>query len=159
MKVFHLAPSASNILSDLTPPAPAVVCCCCREYEDFRVSSDGELHGVGLLIANEPYNNHLLVLGSIRGGPADRAGIVSGDEVLSINGASTDGWTGEMAAKVLRGQGGTEVKVKIARRTEGIPGVPGRPEPPLQVREGRVPQGGGKQGVAEGGMCSNCGSR
>jgi C-terminal processing protease CtpA/Prc len=50
-----------------------------REYEDFRVSSDGELHGVGLLIANEPYNNHLLVLGSIRGGPADRAGIVSGE--------------------------------------------------------------------------------
>jgi C-terminal processing protease CtpA/Prc len=88
---------------------------------------------VGLLIANEPVNNHLLVLGSVRGGPADRAGIVSGDEVLSINGTSTDGWTGEMAAKLLRGQKGTEVRVKVARRTDGIPGVPGRPEPPLEV--------------------------
>eukprot|EP00879_Flechtneria_rotunda_P004039 GHRR01004281.1.p1 GENE.GHRR01004281.1~~GHRR01004281.1.p1 ORF type:complete len:223 (+),score=63.63 GHRR01004281.1:164-832(+) len=49
-----------------------------NEYADFRVSSDGELQGVGLLIANEPYNNHLLVLSTIKGGPADRAGITSG---------------------------------------------------------------------------------
>jgi C-terminal processing protease CtpA/Prc len=42
------------------------------------VSSDGELQGVGLLIANEPYNNHLLVLSAIKGGPADRAGMTTG---------------------------------------------------------------------------------
>jgi C-terminal processing protease CtpA/Prc len=48
------------------------------EYADFRVSSEGELHGVGLLIANEPVNKHLLVLSAIKGGPADRAGITTG---------------------------------------------------------------------------------
>lgn len=48
------------------------------EYADFRVSSDGELQGVGLLLASQPVHNHLLVLGAIRGGPADRAGIASG---------------------------------------------------------------------------------
>jgi carboxyl-terminal processing protease len=31
-------------------------------------------------------------------------------------------------------QGGTEVKVKLARRTDQIPGVPGRPEAPLTVQ-------------------------
>jgi C-terminal processing protease CtpA/Prc len=45
------------------------------------VSSDGELHGVGLLIANEPVNNHLLVLSAIKGSPADRAGLASGASV------------------------------------------------------------------------------
>ncbi|KAF8061390.1 CTPA3 [Scenedesmus sp. PABB004] len=112
------------------------------EYADFRVSSDGELQGVGLLIANEPVHNHLLVLSAIKGGPADRAGITSGDEVISINDQPTDGWTGDMAAHILRGKGGTEVRVKFARRTDGIPGVPGRPEPPLAdaatVREVRL---------------------
>lgn len=42
------------------------------------MSSDGELQGVGLLIANEPVNKHLLVLSAIKGGPADRAGITTG---------------------------------------------------------------------------------
>lgn len=59
-----------------------------REYADFRVSSDGELQGVGLLIANEPVNKHLLVLSAIKGGPADRAGITSGGRLGSGSAAS-----------------------------------------------------------------------
>ncbi|KAG2431731.1 hypothetical protein HXX76_009227 [Chlamydomonas incerta] len=111
-----------------------------EEYAAFRVSSDGELQGVGMLIANEPVNGHLLVLAPIKGGPADRAGILPGDEVTSINGVSTEGWNGEKAARLLRGKGGTEVNVRLARRSTGIPGVPARPdppapEPPVEYRE------------------------
>ncbi|GLC33706.1 hypothetical protein PLESTB_000106100 [Pleodorina starrii] len=104
-----------------------------EEYAAFRVSSEGELQGVGMLIANEPINGHLLVLAPIKGGPADRAGILPGDEVTSINGMSMEGWNGEKAARLLRGKGGTEVRVRLARRTGGIPGVPARPEPPPSV--------------------------
>ena len=57
------------------------VACMCREYADFRVSSDGEVQGVGLLIAADPTNGKLVVLAPITGGPADRAGIKPGDEV------------------------------------------------------------------------------
>lgn len=57
---------------------------CCREYADFRVSSDGEVQGVGLLIAADPNSGKLVVLAPIQGGPADRAGIKPGDEVASI---------------------------------------------------------------------------
>ncbi len=64
-----------------------------RDYANFRVSSDGELQGVGLLIANEPVNNHLLVLAPIKGGPADRAGMMAGDEVRGSAGASCRIWT------------------------------------------------------------------
>lgn len=52
-----------------------------REYADFRVSSDGEVQGVGLLIAQEPASGRLMVLAPIRGGPADKAGVLPGDEV------------------------------------------------------------------------------
>lgn len=111
-----------------------------EEYQQFKVSSDGELQGVGLLIANEPVNGHLLVLAPIKGGPAERAGVLPGDEVISINGNPTDGLTGESAARVLRGLNGTEVRVKLVRRSEQIPGVPGRPDPkPLvQYKEVRL---------------------
>lgn len=60
------------------------VCVTCREYADFRVSSDGEVQGVGLLIAQEPSSGRLVVLAPIRGGPADKAGVLPGDEVSSM---------------------------------------------------------------------------
>lgn len=55
------------------------------------------LQGVGLLIANEPVNGHLKVLAPIVGGPADRAGIRSGDEVVSIDGQVSCSVQGAMA--------------------------------------------------------------
>lgn len=54
----------------------------CREYADFRVSSDGEVQGVGLLIGAS--DGRLFVVAPITGGPADRAGVLPGDEVRRI---------------------------------------------------------------------------
>ena len=100
-----------------------------RDYQGFRVSTDGELQGVGLLIASQMSSTgHLVVLSPIKGGPAERAGVLPGDEVITINGRQTAGMNEEAAAQLLRGQGGTEVRVKLARRSEQIPGVPGVPE-------------------------------
>ena len=48
------------------------------------MSSDGEVQGVGLLIAQEPSSGRLVVLAPIRGGPADKAGVLPGDEVSSM---------------------------------------------------------------------------
>jgi C-terminal peptidase prc len=90
-----------------------------KDYEEFRVSSDGELKGgVGLLIAQDPASGRLLVLAPIQGSPADRAGIKPGDEVLKVNGTSTEGMDSEKAAAVLRGEQGSSVMVEVARRKE-----------------------------------------
>lgn len=92
------------------------------------MSSDGELKGgVGLLIASDPASGRLLVLAPIKGSPADRAGIQPGDEVLTVDGTSTQGWDGEDAAKILRGEKGSSVTVEVARRRpmDAIPGVAG----------------------------------
>ena len=107
-----------------------------REYADFRVTSDGEVQGVGLLIASDPASGRLVVLAPIKGSPADRAGIQPGDEVLAVDGAPTDGWNGEQAATHLRGANGSAVTVQVARPVRGkagggdlVPGVAGaRPE-------------------------------
>jgi len=86
-----------------------------------------------LLIATDLSSGKLVVIAPIKGSPAERAGILTGDEVVSVDGMSTDGWDGERVAKSLRGIGGTSVRVKFARRTEQIPGVPGHPEKPPMV--------------------------
>eukprot|EP00887_Chlorella_sp_A99_P007881 scaffold20.g7881.t1 len=106
-----------------------------NEYNAFRISSDGELQaspvsycccprlvGVGLLIAADPSNGRLVVLAPIKGSPAERAGIRPGDELVNVGGASTRGWTGDMAAARLRGESGSAVWVKVARHRDQVPG-------------------------------------
>ena len=58
-------------------------------------------------------------------------------QVVSIDGQATVGWNGDQAAQLLRGRSGSSVVVRLARRTEAVPGVPARPEPPLPKLEYR----------------------
>lgn len=51
------------------------------EYREFRVASDGEVQGVGLMLAQDPSSRRLLVLAPLAGSPAARAGVLPGDEV------------------------------------------------------------------------------
>jgi len=89
-----------------------------REYQDFRVSSDGEIQGVGLLIASDPSSGKLVVLTPIHGSPAELAGIKPGDEVLKVDGQDTQGWDSDVAAQHLRGRKGSSVTVEVGRRKD-----------------------------------------
>ncbi|KAI3772575.1 hypothetical protein L6452_03764 [Arctium lappa] len=84
-----------------------------KEYQSFRIGSDGNVQGVGLFVNTEPKNGHLVVLSCVEGSPAARAGIHVGDELVEINGERLDGVSGEAAAQKLRGHVGTSVTVKV----------------------------------------------
>ncbi|GLT88247.1 hypothetical protein SLE2022_062820 [Rubroshorea leprosula] len=84
-----------------------------KEYQSFRIGSDGNLQGVGIFISVEPRTGHLVVLTCLEGSPAARAGIHEGDELIEINGQRLDGVDSEAAAQRLRGQAGTSVTVKL----------------------------------------------
>ncbi|KZV36376.1 carboxyl-terminal-processing peptidase 3, chloroplastic [Dorcoceras hygrometricum] len=84
-----------------------------KEYQSFRIGSDGNLQGVGLFINSEPKTGHLVVLSCIENSPAARAGIHEGDELVEINGERLDGVASETAAQKLRGRVGTTVTVKV----------------------------------------------
>ncbi|PKU61365.1 carboxyl-terminal-processing peptidase 3, chloroplastic [Dendrobium catenatum] len=89
-----------------------------KEYQSFRIGSDGNLQGVGLFINLEPNSGHLIVLSCIEGSPAARAGIHEGDELLEIDGESVAGINSEAAAQKLRGRIGTTVTVKLLSELE-----------------------------------------
>eukprot|EP00850_Spirogloea_muscicola_P015515 SM000119S25658 [mRNA] locus=s119:222075:224961:- [translate_table: standard] len=56
-----------------------------QEYESFSIANRGAMDGVGLLISSDSKTGRLVVVLPIEGSPADRAGILSGDELLQIN--------------------------------------------------------------------------
>ncbi|XP_062165628.1 carboxyl-terminal-processing peptidase 3, chloroplastic [Alnus glutinosa] len=101
----------SGMLSTLGDPFTRIISP--KEYESFRIGSDGNLQGVGLFITAEPKTGHLVVLSCVQGSPAARAGIHEGDELIEINGERVDGIDGEAAAQKLRGRAGTAVTVKV----------------------------------------------
>ncbi|XP_021283252.1 carboxyl-terminal-processing peptidase 3, chloroplastic isoform X1 [Herrania umbratica] len=100
-----------GMLSTLGDPFTRIVSP--KEYQSFRIGSDGNLQGVGLFISVEPKTGHLVVLSCVDGSPAARAGIQEGDELIEINGQRLDGVDSEAAALRLRGQAGTTVTVKL----------------------------------------------
>eukprot|EP00850_Spirogloea_muscicola_P011729 SM000074S21639 [mRNA] locus=s74:58609:60535:+ [translate_table: standard] len=76
------------------------------------------MDGVGLLISSDSKSGRLVVVLPIEGSPADRAGILSGDELLQINHEKLKGVTGEEAAGRLRGHAGTLVTLTLRRMVE-----------------------------------------
>lgn len=101
----------SGMLSTLGDPFTRIISP--KEYQSFRIGSDGNLQGVGLFINVEPRTGHLVVLSCVEDSPAARAGIHEGDELIEINGERLDGVASEAAALKLRGRAGTSVTVKV----------------------------------------------
>lgn len=61
-----------------------------RQYQEFRIGSDGGLSGVGMMIAQDPGSGKMVVLAPIKGSPADQAGIQPGDEVSGARGVTSE---------------------------------------------------------------------
>ncbi|ONH95399.1 hypothetical protein PRUPE_7G068000 [Prunus persica] len=101
----------SGMLSTLGDPFTRIISP--KEYQSFRIGSNGNLQGVGLFISTEPRTGHLVVLSCVEGSPAARAGIHEGDELVEINGENLDGVDTEVAVQKLRGRVGTTVTVKV----------------------------------------------
>ncbi len=88
-----------------------------KDYEELKVSTDGEFGGLGIQIGMR--DQILTVVSPLVGTPAYRMGLQAGDEILRIDTLSTEGMTIDDAVDKLRGRPGTLVKLTIGR--EGAP--------------------------------------
>lgn len=87
--------------------------CQCSVFQDYKATSEGQLSGVGLLLAGEHDSKRLVVVAPMSGGPADRAGIQRGDVVTAIDGTATADLDAQAAGDLLRGKSGSQVKVQV----------------------------------------------
>ncbi|MBO4587292.1 MAG: S41 family peptidase [Bacteroidales bacterium] len=83
------------------------------DMEDVKLQLLGEYGGVGALIHQQ--DGHIYVAEPYEGLPADKAGLKAGDRILEVNGTSTDGKTTSDVSSAMRGQSGTDVKLKLMR--------------------------------------------
>ncbi len=84
-----------------------------KENEIFSEDISGEFTGVGMEIAVR--DQVLTVVSPLKGTPAERAGIKSGDRILKIDGVDTEGMDISNAVSRIRGPKGTQVTLLIMR--------------------------------------------
>jgi len=91
-----------------------------KEFNQMRIDTSGELTGVGIQIVKDKESDDLIIISPIEGTPAFDAGIKARDKILSIDDISTEGMNLEDAVKLIRGQRGTKVKLKILRGSKSF---------------------------------------
>lgn len=83
------------------------------EYEDIRISTTGSYSGVGIEVST--LDDKIVVIAPIDDTPAQRAGILSGDEIVAIDGITVDVENFNQIINKMRGRAGTEIIVSVAR--------------------------------------------
>jgi carboxyl-terminal processing protease len=71
----------------------------------------GAFEGIGATISQD--GDQIVIVAPIRDTPAERAGLVSGDVILAVDGESLAGWTTDQAVLRIRGEKGTEVTLTV----------------------------------------------
>ena len=89
-----------------------------KQYEILSSQTSGELSGVGIRLEVDEGTKALTVVEPIENSPAIRAGIQSGDHIVSIDGKPTRGMSVEDASKLIRGEVGTKVNLEIRREKD-----------------------------------------
>jgi len=99
-----------------------------KAYAQMREDQHGKYYGVGMTIQPQPVSNgsgktKIVVLYPFEGTPSYKAGIRPGDEILTVDGKSTEGMDTTGVASMLKGARGTHVSVTISREGAARPMV------------------------------------
>jgi carboxyl-terminal processing protease len=86
-----------------------------EQYQALSNQTSGELTGVGMRLQLDQQINRIVVAEPMENSPAMLAGIQSGDHILQIDGQPTDQMRVEQAAQLIRGEVGSQIKLKLFR--------------------------------------------
>ena len=83
------------------------------DYKALTEQTSGNYAGLGIQI--DVRDGWITVVAPLPDTPAERAGILTGDQIIEVDGKSTEGWKNDQAVKALRGEPGSKIAVKIRR--------------------------------------------
>jgi carboxyl-terminal processing protease len=84
-----------------------------KSFEDMRMEQRSQYYGIGASILGR-YRG-VYIIETFKDTPAFQAGLRYGDQIVAIDGKSTEGWNSDQVRDNLRGELGAEVKVTIRR--------------------------------------------
>ncbi len=88
------------------------------DYQQLQDDTEGQFGGLGLEVVMK--DGFVTVVAPMDDSPGSRAGILSGDRIVKIDGKSADKLPLEDAVKQLRGDPGTQVTITIQRPSTGV---------------------------------------
>ena len=89
------------------------------DFSELKIGTTGRFGGIGIEITME--DDFVKIISPIDDTPAQRAGLKSGDLVIEVEGVSLKGKSINDAVKLMRGEPGTKVSVKVLRENEDAP--------------------------------------
>lgn len=89
-----------------------------KEVQKANEPLMGNFEGVGIQF--QIYNDTILVIAAVPGGPSDKLGVLAGDKIITINGETAVGKsvTNSFVMEHLRGPKGTKVTIGILRNNQ-----------------------------------------
>lgn len=120
-----------------------------KDYEKFSENMAGKYSGIGLIVTPGD-DGKITVVSPIKGGPAFRAGIKSGDKILKVDGEAFPADKMQDAVLKMRGEDGASVKLTLSRDGKEFEVSLNREVIKLETIDGRVLEGGiGYIGISE----------
>ncbi|HUB86636.1 MAG TPA: S41 family peptidase [Verrucomicrobiae bacterium] len=104
-----------GMVSDLDPHSEFLDT---RDFQQLQDDTQGAFGGLGLVVGMK--DGYITVIAPMEDTPGFRAGILSGDRIVKINGQSTDNTPLDDAVNQLRGKPGTSVTITIQRPSSGM---------------------------------------
>jgi carboxyl-terminal processing protease len=108
-----------------------------EDYKALTEQTSGNYAGLGIQI--DVRDGWITVVAPLPETPAERAGIETGDQIIEVDGKSTEGWKNDEAVKALRGVAGSKVTITVRR--SGIPDPIKYPLTRAQIHIRSVPAG------------------
>jgi len=89
-----------------------------KEMEEYTINLMGNFVGIGIYMGANTEKNTIEVIMPIKGSPAEEAGILSGDTIISVDGIKYTADDVDIAADNIKGEEGSVVKLEILRNQE-----------------------------------------
>jgi carboxyl-terminal processing protease len=83
------------------------------DYKALTEQTSGNYAGLGIQI--DVRDGWITVVAPLPDTPAERAGVSTGDQIIEVDGRSTEGWKNDEAVKALRGEAGSKVTISVRR--------------------------------------------
>jgi len=89
-----------------------------ERHKELQDETQGQFGGLGIVVSIK--DDFLTVVAPMEDTPGFKAGILTGDRIIKINGKTTEHMGTTEAVKQLRGEPGTEVEITIQRLSTGL---------------------------------------
>jgi carboxyl-terminal processing protease len=84
-----------------------------EKYKELQNDTQGAFGGLGIVVSMK--DNFVTVVAPMDDSPGFKAGILSGDRIIRIDGKSTERMSLQDAVKTLRGEPGTDIRLTVFR--------------------------------------------